>query len=104
MGGADVPAGVIEDTENLKAQIDHYKELISSAKRHNTVLNELLHEKNKRVMELNQKIEYLLQEQKYEILELIKSEEDIARVREKITESSGGHSDLNDSPGRSVTE
>ncbi len=72
----------------LKTKIDFYKNTIAEVKKYNTVLNDLLHEKNKKVMELNQKIEYLLQEQKYEILELFKSDEEIENIKQLLKENS----------------
>jgi len=73
--------------KEFKIKIDSYKKIIEDKKKYNSVLNDFLHEKNKKVMELNQKIEYLLQEQKYEILELIRSDEDIENVKQLIEEN-----------------
>jgi hypothetical protein len=47
--------------------------LVKQKKEKNDALNKLVYEKNKQIIELNRKIEYLLQEQRYEIMEILHS-------------------------------
>jgi hypothetical protein len=72
--------------EILDLKIRFYSQLLALAKQHNQSLSELLNEKNKKMMELSQKIEYLMQEQKYEILELLNSIENYDNIKNRLKE------------------
>lgn len=56
---------------NLKKKF--YEQIVIGKKQKNEQLNNLIYEKNKQIIELNRKIEYLIQEQKYELIEILQS-------------------------------
>ncbi len=62
-----------ETLESLKIKSEFYEKLVHEKKLKNDSMNKILYEKNKHIIELNRKIEYLLQEQKYEIIEILQS-------------------------------
>jgi len=58
---------------DLKQKSKFLEELVEQKKQKNDALNKLVYEKNKQIIELKRKMEYLLQEQKYEVLEILHS-------------------------------
>ena len=62
-----------DSLQQLKTKAEFYEKLVQEKKIKNETLNKLLYEKNKQIIELNRKIEYLLQEQKYEVIEILQS-------------------------------
>ncbi|MBT3408585.1 hypothetical protein HOD20_03985 [archaeon] len=67
------PSSLKKSIENIKLNLKFYEKIIDEKKQKNETLNKLLYERNKQIIEMNRRIEYLIQEQKYEIIEIIQS-------------------------------
>ena len=67
------PSSLKKSIENIKLNLKFYEKIIDEKKQKNETLNTLLYERNKQIIEMNRRIEYLIQEQKYEIIEIIQS-------------------------------
>lgn len=62
-----------ESLTSLKQRSKFLEQMVGHKKEKNDALNRLVYEKNRQIVELNRKIEYLLQEQRYEVMEILSS-------------------------------